>query len=354
MKRFLPIFLLLFVCFLSFGQKKAKKVLQDPNFKPDSLPTVILKELNRFRTEKGLDTLQMSEMLQFAGDISADQMSYLGKDKVDPKQTKRNLKKAGATKRGEEITMKASLSKGKELFKTADVAKIVYNRWENNAKNLNVLMNPKYTLVGISCMVDEEGKKVYVSAVFGGYDITNGGVIYKDQLEVPFNTKSKKLKSPDLRTCKTCEKWRNYDQLIKGVYVWDDKIYLKYHNSKDLRRFLKKSNDGIAVDIVQRSQYINADYNIVDNNLFNKGVMNKVVYRDKFFKKNLLVKSKKSKSKVKGIEIELGKFNPKITGAYELNLIIVQDGKVCKTITRGYTETGLIESNTPIGIWLVK
>lgn len=350
MKRFLTLLFVLLFSAVSFSQKKPKKVLNDVNFKPDSLPFVILKELNRFRISNGLDTLQMSEMLQFSADISAEQMSYLGKDKMEPKQTRRNLKKAGATKRGEEITMKASLSKGKELFKTADIAKIIYNRWESNAKNLVVLNNPKYTLAGISCMVDEEGKKVYVSAVFGGYDITNGGVIYKEQLAVPFNTKSKKLKSPDLRTCKTCEKWRNYDLLVKGLYVSGDKIFLKYQNAKDLRRFLKKSKDGIVVDVVQRSQYINADYNIVDNNLFNKGVMSKVVYRDRFFKKNLLAQDKKTKSKIKAIEVEVGKFNTEITGPYEINLIIVQDGKVCKTITRGYTETGLIESNTPIGI----
>lgn len=349
MKRLFTLTLLLF-SLVTFAQKKSKKTLSDVNFKPDSLPRVILKELNLFRISKGLDTLQMSEMLQFAADISSEQMSYIGKDKVEEKVTRRNLKKVGATKRGQEITMKASLSKGKELYRTEEVAKVVYNRWETNPKNLAVLMNPKYTLVGISCMVDDEGKKVFVSAVFGGYDITNGGVIYKKQLAVPFNSKSKKLKNPDQRTCKTCDKWRNYDQLIKGVYEHEGKIYLKYANAKDLRRFIKKSKDGIAVDVVQRSQYINADYNIVDNNLLNKGVMSKVVYRDKFFKGNLLTKNKKTKSKVKGIEVEIGKFNPKITGPYEFNLLIVQNGRVCKVITRGYTESGLIESNTPIGI----
>src|SRR6218665_608019 len=155
----------------ALAQKKPKKMINDQNFKLDSLPVVILKELNRFRLSKGLDTVEMSEMLQFAGDLSAEQMSYLGNDKVEKKSTQRNLKKSGATKRGEEITMKASISKGKEYFKTEDVAKIIYNRWENNPKNLPVVLNPKYTLVGIACYLDEEGKKVYVSAVFGGYDI---------------------------------------------------------------------------------------------------------------------------------------------------------------------------------------
>ncbi len=349
-KLFLP-FLFLIMCTNLFSQKN-KKTNSNQNFKVDELSKALLKELNRFRIEKGLDTLEMSEMLQFSGDLSTDIMVDKTKDKIEPKQTLKHLKKAGATKRGEEITMKAAISKGKEDYSVDEVAKTIYNRWESNAKNLVVVTNPKFTLVGLSCALSEDGKKVFVSAVFGGYDINNGGVIYKKQLSVPFNSKSKKLQGPDARKCKTCERWRNYDVLQKGLYVSGNKIFLKYSNSRELRRILKKSTDGLAVDVIQKSQYIPADYNIVDNNLYNKGVMSNVVYRDKFFKKNILLKTpdKKARKKIKGIEVEIGKFNPKITGDYELNLIVVQDKKVCKTITRGYYETGKIESNTPIGL----
>ena len=352
MKKIILPFFLILLCSNLFAQKKNKKTISDENFKLQELPRVILKELNRFRVSKGLDTLEMSDMLQNSGELSAEKMASSGKDKIDSKQTLKHLKKAGATKRGEEITMKAPVSKGRENYKTEDVAKTIYNRWESNPKNLPVVINPKFTLVGISCSLDDDGKKVYVSAVFGGYDILNGGVIHKDQLSVPFNKKSKKLQGPDLRKCKTCERWRNYDVLQKGLYVNGDKIFLSYPNAKELRRILKKSTDGLAVDIVQRSQYIPADYNIVDNNLYNKGVMNNVIYRDKFFKKNTLlnVKDPKKRKKIKGIVVEIGKFNPKIKGPYELNLIVVQDKKVCKTVTRGYAESGKIDSKTPIGI----
>ncbi len=358
MKRLLFPFILLLVCTNLFSQKKNKKTISDENFKLEELPRIILKELNRFRISKGLDTLEMSDMLQFSGDLSSDKMASAGKDKIEPKQTLKHLKKAGATKRGEEITMKAPISKGRENYKTDEVAKTIYNRWETNPKNLPIVINPKFTLVGISCSVDDAGKKVYVSAVFGGYDILNGGVIYKKQLDIPFNTKSKSLKGPDARKCKTCERWRNYDVLQKGLYVDGNKIFLRYSNSRELRRILKKSTDGLAVDVVQRIQYVPADYNIVDNNLYNKGVMGKVIYRDKFFKSNLFLKDKKvdpkKRKKIKAIEVEMGKFNQKITGSYELNLIVVQDKKVCKTITRGYNENGKIDSKTPIGILSAK
>lgn len=350
------ILLLFIVISLNGFSQKDKKTFNDENFKLDSLPNHLLRELNRFRAEKGLDKLEYSDMLiEAAGESSID-MASNGKDKIELSDTKHNLKMAGATKRGEEVTMKAPISKGRESYKTEEVAKTIYNRWESNQKNLLVLMNPKYTLVGISCSIDREGKKVFASAIFGGYDITNGGAMYRKELAVPFNKGSKKIDDYDPKKCKNCERWRNYDMLHKGLSVADGKIYLEFKNSRELRRLLKKSKDGLAVDVVQRKQYINADYNIVDNNLYNKGVMSKVFYKDKFFKNNLLTKNvdKKKKNKIKGIKVEMGKFNPNIGWDYEINIIVVQDGKYCKTITRGYSENGNIDSKTPIGIMPIK
>lgn len=347
------IFLLLIaLSFNGFAQKNKKKTIDDSVFKLDSLPNILLRELNRFRAQKGLDRLEFTTMMNEAAALSSETMAGAGKDKVEPATTKKNLKKVGATKRGEEITMKAPISKGREFYKTEEVAKVIYDRWESNVKNLLVLNNPKFTLIGINCAVDDENKKVFVSAMFGGYDITNEGAEHKKELAVPYNKTSKKLKDYDAKKCKNCERWRNYDVLHKGLVVENGKIYLEFKNSRELRRLIKKTKDGLAVDIVQRDQYTKADYNIVDNSIYNKGVMNKVIYKDKLFKSNLLTKNvdKKKKNRIKGIKVEMGKFNPKITGPYELNLIVVQDGKYCKTITRGYSESGNIDSKTPIGI----
>ena len=127
---------LVLLSFNSFAQKDKKKAFNDENFKLDSLPNVILRELNRFRTEKGLDRLEFSDMLNEAAYASADDMAGTGKDKVELNDTKRNLKKAGATKRGEEVTMKAPISKGRESYKTADVAKVI----DRHAANVHAHM----------------------------------------------------------------------------------------------------------------------------------------------------------------------------------------------------------------------
>jgi outer membrane protein OmpA-like peptidoglycan-associated protein len=322
------------------------------DFNINDLPNYLVRELNKFRLLNGLDTFEVNQILVDAATIDAEKMSESGQVKVDPEKAKKNLVKAGGTKKGEEVAMNAPISKGRDNYKTEQVAKIIWTRWENNKKDKVILLSPQYMMIGIKCVPDEGNKKAYAVAVFGGYDSFNEGAKKKKELAVPFNTKSKKLLMPDVKSCKNCDKLKNFDLLQKGLIVENGKIYLEYANLKDLKRLLKKTKDGLAVDVVQRSQYEKADYNIIDNNLQNKGVMQKIVFKDKVFSKNLIVPDKNAKKKVKinKLKLEMGKFNPKITGPYELNLIVVQDGHVCRTVTRSYLENGDQESSTPIGL----
>ncbi|MBA4241502.1 MAG: hypothetical protein C0448_12310 [Sphingobacteriaceae bacterium] len=343
MRKLLLSFSLLFAVTLTQAQD---------NFNIDDLPNILVRELNKFRLKNGLDTFEVNQVLIDASAMDAKAFAKSGAVKVDPEKVKKNLVKAGGTKKGEEVAMLAPVSKGRDNYKTADVAKVIWTRWENNKKDKEILLKAQYMLIGIKCEMLKDGKKVVATAVFGGYDSFNTGAKMKKELAVPYNTKSKKLLTPDAKSCKNCDKWKNYDILQKGLKVENGKIYLEYANLKDLKRLLKKTKDGLAVDIVQRSQYEKENYNIVDNNLLNKGIMQKVITKDQVFSKNLIKPDPKAKKKVKinKLKIEMGKFNPKITGPYELNLIIVQDGHVCRTVTRSYLEKGDQESSTPVGI----
>jgi hypothetical protein len=343
MKNFALFFFFCFTAYIGQGQE---------NFNLDELPRLLVTELNKFRIKNGLDTFEVNQILINAAEIDAKKMSASGQTKVDPLKVKKNLIKAGGTNKGEELAMNAAVIKGRDNYKTDQVAKVIYTRWENNKKDKEVLIKAQYMMIGISCMLDKDKKKVYATATFGGYDSFNAGAKKKKELDVPFNKKSKKLLTADAKSCKTCDKWKNYDILQKGLKVENGKIYLEYANLKDLKRILKKPKDGLAVDVVQRAQYEKADYNILDNNLQNKGIMQKVISKDNLFAKNLIKVDPKAKKKIKinSLKVEMGKLNSKIKGPYELNLIVIQDGHVCKTIMRSYLEKGDQESNTPIGL----
>lgn len=312
---------------------------QNPPSRVEEAQSLLTAELNRFRAEKGLDTLESIAVLKNAAQMSSTDMADEESDKTASETSIKYLQAAGATSKGFELTSKAVLAKGKEEYKVTDIIRTLTQRWETNEKTARILLDPSFKYIGVAATTDDAGEKVYFSVFFGGYDVINEGAKDKKQLIVPFNTAGAKLLGPDPKACKSCNQFKNYEALQEGLTIEDNKIILRYSNARELKKVLKKPTDGFAVDIVQRSQYANPNYNIMDNNLPSKGVMTKVTYKEKFFASNkLLTKDKKGNKKVKGIEVVLGKFNPKITGSYELNLLVIQNDKVCKTILPGYIE----------------
>ncbi len=324
---------------------------QSAAFKSEEVQQLLLNELNRFRAEKGLDTLENNPILKNAATMSSTDMMDEESDKTAAETSAKYLNAAGATSKGFELTSKAVVAKGKEQYNMADIVRVLTQRWEKGEKTARLLLDPSLKFCGISATTDENGEKAYFSAFFGGYDVLNTGAKEKKQLLVPFNTVASKLQGPDPKACKSCNQFKNYETLQQGLSVENNKIILRYANAKELKKILKKPTDGLAVDIVQRGQYANPNFDIVDNNLPSKGVMSKVLYKEKFFASNkLLSKDKKANKKIKGLEVVLGKFNPKITGPFELNLLVIQNEKVCKTIIPGYTEKNEASAKPAAGL----
>lgn len=349
MKKILAL-LLFFSVFVS--QIQAQKNATPSEFNQEEFNRLLLQELNLFRSQKGIDSVDVMPQLYTAADLSATEMAKIEKADVNmaPKLTPKYLKKAGCTNKGEEIVISIPLGQGKNFNDSKKLAKLASLKWPTGKKEKLVLLNPANVYAGISGRVDEKNKKVYVSIILGNFQSFNAGSKKKSELAVPFNTKSKKLKEPDAKKCKNCDKFKDMEALRNNLYVENGKIYLKYDNIKNLKRLLKKPTDGLAVDIVQKDQYSKAEYNIMENTLRNKGVMQKVVYKDKLFAKNLIVPDKKDKKpkKINKLLVEMGKFPAGIKGSYELNLLVIQDNFVCKTLLRAYTEQGDQESNTPL------
>jgi uncharacterized protein YkwD/outer membrane protein OmpA-like peptidoglycan-associated protein len=322
----------------AYSQRSSKTEYKDID--TDSLTFYILHELNQFRKKNRLDTFEHFEPLSNAAYLSAEDLSDDKVSKADPKELPKYLKSVGLTNKAQQLSGSNPLSKNKKDVPYIEIARNITAKWINGQKEKVILLNPKYIYVGLGFFPDADFKKIYVSAMFAGYDISNEGAKHKKEIKPSFNNASKKFKAPEDKKCKNCKVFKNYELLHQGLYVENNKIYLKYNNLKELKRLLKKPKDGIAVDIVQRAQYTQAEYNIVDNNLLNKGIMQKVIYKDKLFASNKLLdkKDQKKNKKLNEILVEVGKLPKNIKGNYELNLIIIQDNTICKTVTQSYTE----------------
>jgi hypothetical protein len=208
MRRFSLVFLLTLPALCLFGQKKNEVFVGDFDFA--QLNKCILTGLNKFRKENGLDTFDVQDLVLKASEMSSSKMAE--DEKVDAKTlqftTPKNLKKAGGSGKGEEMVLVTPMGKGKDPAKPEDIAQVVIAKWAASKKEREVVLRPSNTYAGITSTPDENGKRVYVSVVFGNYQSFNEGAKHKKELKVPFNTKSKKLKEADPRKCKNCEKFK--------------------------------------------------------------------------------------------------------------------------------------------------
>lgn len=354
-KKFLLATVIIFSATTGFAQKKKKDkkgtATEQSNPIIDSLNKYILAGLNKMRVEAKLDSLESNKKLVDVSEIQSGYMADKGEVTLDGPSGKlgttgKRLKSKTGSTNAEELVYGIAMSKGKTTYSPKEVADQVITKWKGGKKEKVIILNPNYVYASPSARMDKDNKKAYISVVFGGYNSFNEGAKKKKELKPPFTKKQYKLKKPeDIKECKNCDKFKEWQALYEGLSVRDKKIYFKYDDLKALKKLLKADNDGFAIDIVQRAQYEKENYNIMDNNLLSKGIYMKKFFAPKLFnpKKNL-VKDPKSNS----IEIVLGKFPPKITGDYELNLHIIQGGKICKVILRSYMEEGVQESSTPL------
>lgn len=302
------------------------------DFNSKLLQQIIEGEINSIRSKQNLDSLKPMIVLQNAAE---DQAEYMADKDIatmlqsgKKKTTGKRIQYYGGSNYGAEIVTKMSPKKGKQFLSYKQLAEDIMFRFLKSKKTSIHIINPVYIFCGIGAVLNNTGKKVYVSVVFGNYDSFNNGSERRDEMDVPFSTKKYGLKHSDEKICKKIKKFKDLYSLQKALVVEKDKVYFQYNNLKALRKLIKDSKDGLAIDIVQKVQFGCTGDNILDNTLVNRGVMQKRLYARKLYKKNLIRDSKERKTKIK---VLLGTIPPEIDGQYEINLMIIKQKHVCKT-----------------------
>ncbi|MFL5763175.1 MAG: hypothetical protein ACJ77K_04475 [Bacteroidia bacterium] len=345
----------------AFAQKKGSKPAPaSSDFNTKEAENLLLKALNKARIEAKLDSVDYNDALGKAAAIQSEDMAKNEKAQLENskgkfKTTEKRVISVGGTNKTAELVLGTSIVQGKKTMTPQELADAAFYKWRVGKQNQAVIKNADWQYASPSVTVDATGKKAYISIVFGSFTTFNTGADKKKELQVPYSGKTKKLQVPEDRSCNACKKFKDWEKLSSGLYVENGKIYIKYDNLKALGKFIRKSKDGLAVDVVQRAQYDNPDYNIVDNNLISKGVLLKTVTMSKLYSKNRIKAVKKGSRVIKPtkLDVQLGELPKKITGPYELNLLIVQDGKLCKVIQPSAIEQGDQESNTPLSMLLM-
>ncbi len=328
---------------------KYSRVLDSEDYNADLLNELIKIEINKYRLKQKSDTLTFETLLKSAADDQATFMAQTNNATYDQSGKKATTGKRiafyGGSNNGSELVVKMPIKKGNELYTYGKVVEDIMIKWLADKKGIVVLNDLKIMFFGIGSALDADHKKVYVSVVFGNYSSFNAGSTRRDELATPFTTKKYGLKKFDDKICKRCDKFRNIEDLQKGIYIKDNNIYFKYDEYKSLKKLLKDPSDGLVIDVVQRTQYPCEGDNIINNSLVNRGVMVKRYKASKFEKKNLITDPKEKKKKV---EVLIGPLPKDISDNYELNLLVVIGKKVCKTISPSFNEDAGVEYSNVI------
>ena len=302
------------------------------DFDPDILNACIIDVINMARAKyTHADPLTESDILAAAADFQSQHMAKKEEKSYENqvsylKHTEDRGYRAGGTKRVSEVVtrVKATKGSGKEEYSYLDVATETVISILKSSKIASIPLDKKFKVVGVSVSVDGYNKYCYVSVVLGNdLSFNRSDITYKN---TTYTRKTYGLARYNAKTCRKCN-IRNIENLHKGLEIKGNDIYFRYPNVKELRRIIGNKKDGIALDIVQHSQYPCNSANDVDFNYYNRGVMMKYMTYAKMVKKNQIT-DKKDKS----LYVYLGSVPANVSAPFDVNLILIKDKTVCRTL----------------------
>lgn len=315
------------------------------DFKPELLRACLLEMINYVRdinpNNRG-GKLSIHPTLDSAAAIQADYMSYreerTTENKGINKNTYRRVKQFGGTQFVNEVVSRTKASDPREHYSYVDLCRTALLPILNNRRNSVILLDKRYSHVGIGYGFDENKRNIYLSIVLGNDRSFNPTANRRKELATPFTLKKHGLKVADARKCRRVETVRNIEAWHNGLKIENGEIIFEYDNIRNLRRVVGRKKDALAVDIVMREQYQCNNENIVDNDRVNRGVMIKRMYAKKIQRKNQITEKKSKK-----LRISFGELPESVIGDFELNLLIVKEKSVCRSIQKMHIEKSTVD-----------
>lgn len=315
----------------------SKDEIDSENFSNEVLELILFDQINQLLESKGIEKKLQDSLLKRAAASQAAYMALKGDDVLLREEknlatTGQRIAHFGGSTFGEELVGKTSVKKGNIPFTYAKIADDLIFRWVSVSKKLELIENVAFNRIGVGVALDNAHKKVYVSLVFGNYKSLNNGVAYRTQLAIPYSTKTYGLQPTDKDICKKVLKQENLNDLQKCLHVEDQLIYFETDNVTSLKKIIRKKKDGLAVDILQQSQFGCQAPNILDHSQINSGILTKRIYSNKLFKNNIA----NTQENPKAFKAELGMLPNGLSDGYELNLVVIQNKTACANIAQSF------------------
>jgi len=324
---------------------------------PDNFDTLLFRDAVLFFCNKelkhlGYRTLEPHQALTQAAQPYSLFLAESGESKPGLGGKKQALSyrlslSGGALPNTEEIAGKFAIAKGKEKLYYDTVAVAIVYKWFNS-KYLETIANDNLVYIGIGASIGTARKKVYIDVILGNYSSINKGADLVSKHPLLATTTNYKLLPYDQKICKGTKKIKNLQRFQQNLTVDSNRtIYFETEEYKQFSKLLKLSQNAIAVDILQKSQFECSHENIIDYSLPSRGYMLRPIRQTKIEKLNQIT-GKEAKYKCR---IPLGSLPSSISENYELSLVIIQEKHACANITQSFVHKG--ESKTQINLGIL-
>lgn len=324
-----------------------EETFEKETFNHRLMQMALLDEINRIRIKYGSDSIELNPLLEkpalhHAAYMAAEDFSGLEERSRKLRTTENRLKKFGLAPNGMEITAKTTTRSGQETFTYNKLAQDIVFKWYASRKSFEILTSLSFPMLGIGATLDETGKKMYLSAVFGNYTTFNTGIELSANLKAALPEKNSGIKAYNDKVCKRITKIQDLNAWQKMLYIEENQVFLKSENRRELKKILKSNQDGLAVEFMQKSQFMCGYENIINHNLPTKGILSKKIKTKNIFStidasmpnNELLVKLAELPENLDAEDVEL-------------NLVIILDKCFCASVPQSFTiESGNIGYQT--------
>lgn len=251
--------------------------------------TQLRKELsilvNALRKEKGLKELNFHPSLQKAAEyhskymVSNKVLDHFEKDIEYSTPAKRVLKSGGTDLEsiGENVLYSVPQKFPLDSLGIVSLAKEMYESWKNSPGHYANMINKTYELGDFGFEVNDKNV-VYATQVFG-----KKGFVVKNQL----SKNAFGLKQGPKDCADDLDGFMNLvNQLANSIEIEGNEVMFYYSNFERFNQILKGEKDGIAVDLIQRSQVPCGAENQLDMSPFYDGVLLKPLYKKELLENN--------------------------------------------------------------------
>lgn len=310
------------------------------------LNNCILNIINNHRRALDLDTLRFKEELASAGE---DFSKFLKKNEVasfkksiTTKRINKYLQKYNGSNKVEHLILKARFSTGDYDFTYREISQNLVQ--DILTKHASIIENHELKYIGIGFKKIKDKRKLVGVIFLGSYKSINTGLqarlIYKyPSFSRPFANLYRTnyfLKEYNKGECSKCAKFNFYQDLLDNIYIENNRAYLDYHDKRNFYRLFRNPKDGIAIDIIFKSQYPCNESNILNHDFVNKGLLFRPIYKNGLIRRNK-IKTKRDNN----LKLKLPKLyyvqdfvgSRTLKDPYEINLLIIQNKHVCKVIS---------------------